>query len=102
MSTDCRLSDLDGGRAGIEQWHLRLLDDRHDGERRVRTLFADDDVRLELLNQALGRLCRRQRPAARIFILNSELISVHARLIELLQREFDTLFVLRTEIGAWS
>src|SRR4029077_13875348 len=69
-------------------------------ERRVRTFFANDDVRLELLNQALGRLCRRQRPAARIFILNRELVAVDTALVELLQRKFNALFVLRAEIRA--
>ena len=94
------LGDLDRRRAGIEQRDLRLLDDRHDGERRVRAFLADDDVGLVLLDQALGGLRGGQRAAGRIFVLNDELVAVDAGLVELLERELDALLVLRAEIGA--
>ena len=59
-----RLRDLYRGRAGIDQGYLGLINDWHDSERRVGALLADDDVRLELLDQALGSLRRGQGPAA--------------------------------------
>ena len=76
--------------------------DRHNGECRVRTFLADDHIGLELFDQALSRLRRGQRTARRIFILNFELVSVHARLIELIDCELGALLVLHTEIGAWA
>ena len=89
-------------RAGIDQRHLGLLDDRHDGERRVRAFLADDDVGLVLVEQALGGLRGRQRRAGGIFILDGELVAVDAGLVELLERKLDALLVLRAEIGARS
>ena len=55
---------------------------------------------LILLEQAFGRLRRRQRTARGIFILNFELVSVYAGLVELLECELDALLVLHAEIGA--
>jgi hypothetical protein len=50
---DPRLGDLDGGRARIHQRDLRRAI-RHHRKGRIRTLLADDDVWLVLLEQALA------------------------------------------------
>ena len=76
--------------------------DRHNGECRVRTFLADDHIGLELFDQSLSCLCRRQWTARRIFILNFELVSVHAGLIELIDCELGALLILHTEIGPWA
>src|SRR6266851_4723000 len=92
------IGDLDRGRAGVEQRYLRLLHERHDGERRVRAFLADHDVRPVLLQQPLGGLGRRQRAACRVLILDLELVA--PGLVELFDRELNALLVLRAEIGA--
>src|SRR5262249_2819257 len=62
--------------------------------------LPDDYIGLELLNQALGCLCRRQRSAGRIFILDLKLVAIHPGLVELFKRKLDALLVLGTEIRA--
>src|SRR5215475_3620574 len=94
------LRDLDRRRAGIDERDLRLRDRWHDSERRVGALFADDHVRLVLIDQAPGGLCRWQGAAGRIFILDGEPVAIDASLVELFEGKLDTLLVLCAEIGA--
>src|SRR5262249_8112853 len=79
--------------------HLGLRHQRHDRERGVRALLADGDIRLVLIEDALGRLGRRQRAAGGILILHLELEAVDAGRIERLERKLDALLVLCAEIG---
>jgi hypothetical protein len=83
------LGDLDRRRAGIDERDLRLRDRWHDGESCVRALLADDHVRLVLVDQALGCLCRRQGAACRVFILNGELVAIDANLVDLVEGKLD-------------
>src|SRR6266700_770401 len=53
-----------------------------------------------LIEDALGRLGRRQRTAGGVFVLHLELEAVDAGLVQRLERELDPLLVLRAEIGS--
>jgi hypothetical protein len=96
------LGDLDRGGAGIDQRDLRLFHQRHDRERGVGALLADDDVGLVLIEQAFGGLRGGQRAAARVLVLDLEFGAVDAGLVDLLERELDALLVLRAKIGSGS
>ena len=96
------IGDFDRGGAGVEERNLGLLHDRHDGKRCVRTFLADHDIGFELIDQAFGSLCRRQRAAGGILVLDLEFVSIYARLVELFECELNALLVLCAEIGAWA
>ncbi len=95
-----RFGDPDRGRSGVQERHLRVLHERHDGKRRVRAFLAENDGGLVLIEQPFGGLRGRQRTAGGIFILNLQFVAVHAGLVELLDCEVDALLILRAEISA--
>ena len=71
---------------------------RLDRKGRVRALLADNHMRLVLFEQALGGLRRRQRAACQVLEFDLELVAIDAGLIELLNRQFNSLLVLGAKI----